>query len=300
MPELQKSFERLSRREPIVQEEEAISSEHERATESNHIGNQAMQQIAGTGGAAAVGAVLGAQGQGLGNQAIQRIASGLTDERPADTAEQIRSAGGGQAMDAGVQRKLEGSLGADLSGVRVHTDGQADSLSKSVSAAAFTSGSDIFFGAGNYNPGTESGMHMLAHEATHIVQQRSGPVAGTPSAGGVSISDPNDSFERAADASAPQVVSGAKSGGDAGGGAAVQGMFVQREGPEEEKAVQGMFIQREGEDEKDVQTYVQREGEDEKDVQTYVQREGEDEKDVQTYVQRMALQREGAEDEKMA
>jgi hypothetical protein len=118
----------------------------------------------------------------------------------------IRAAvGGGSALDGGVRRTLEAGLGAGLSGVRVHTSGEADHLSRSVQAVAFTTGADIFFRSGAYNPSTPGGLHLLAHEAAHTVQQAQGPVAGTPHPGGVSISDPSDSFERAAEAVAARV-----------------------------------------------------------------------------------------------
>ncbi|MBV9280813.1 MAG: DUF4157 domain-containing protein [Chloroflexi bacterium] len=127
----------------------------------------------------------------------------------ADLGGRIRAAqGGGDALEGGVRQRLESGLGADLSGVRVHTDGEADALSRSVSAAAFTTGRDIFFRSGAYNPSSAGGMRLLAHEATHTVQQAAGPVAGTPTAQGVSISDPGDRFERAAEASAARIAPG--------------------------------------------------------------------------------------------
>ncbi len=118
--------------------------------------------------------------------------------------------GAGSSLDASVQRRLGESLGADLSGVRVHTDGEADSLNRSIQATAFTSGQDIFFREGTYNPSSSEGMRLLAHEATHTVQQSQGPVSGTPAPGGVSISDPSDSFEKTAETAADRVVSGAQ------------------------------------------------------------------------------------------
>ncbi|ADV68837.1 DUF4157 domain-containing protein [Deinococcus maricopensis] len=89
---------------------------------------------------------------------------------------QARS-GGGEALPASVQRHLEAGLNADLSRVRVHTDGEADKLSKLVNAVAFTSGQDIYFQAGRYDPHSASGLELLAHEATHTVQQAQGRVA---------------------------------------------------------------------------------------------------------------------------
>ena len=141
-------------------------------------------------------------------RAVQRTAA--APAAPVENVgERIQArAGGGSALDAGVQGQLEQGLGADMSGVRVHTDGEADHLARSVDSVAFTTGQDIFFRSGAYNPGTTDGMHLLAHEATHTVQQAQGPVAGTPTAGGVSVSDPSDSFERAAEQSAAQVAAG--------------------------------------------------------------------------------------------
>jgi hypothetical protein len=89
-----------------------------------------------------------------------------------DIETSIESArGGGQALDGGIRGKLEGAFGADFSGVRVHTDSQSDSLNKSIQAKAFTTGSDIFFSKGAYNPGSQAGQELLSHELTHVVQQ---------------------------------------------------------------------------------------------------------------------------------
>jgi hypothetical protein len=66
---------------------------------------------------------------------------------------------------------MEGAFGADFSGVRVHTDSKSDSLNRSVQAKAFTTGSDIFFRSGTYQPASSGGQELLAHELTHVVQQ---------------------------------------------------------------------------------------------------------------------------------
>jgi hypothetical protein len=141
----------------------------------------------------------------LGNRAVQRMFQGAAAEGGVseDLGEQIRSeSGAGTPLDGTVQRALEQQLGADLSPVRVHTDARADTLARQVDATAFTSGADIFFQSGAYNPATDVGRHTLAHEAVHVVQQSSGPVAGTAVGGGIAVSDPGDEFERAADATA--------------------------------------------------------------------------------------------------
>lgn len=84
----------------------------------------------------------------------------------------IQSArGGGQPLHDGVRSSMESAFGADFSGVNVHTGPQADALNRSLNAKAFTTGSDIFFGKGQYNPGSSGGQELIAHELTHTVQQ---------------------------------------------------------------------------------------------------------------------------------
>jgi Domain of unknown function (DUF4157) len=117
----------------------------------------------------------------IGNAAVVRLLGQAQRERddstsqhrhppvPADETElrtHINSARGtGQHLDERVQWTLEHGLGADLSSVRVHTDTEADHLSRSINAAAFTTGTDIFFRAGMYRPGSSQGLRLLAHEA---------------------------------------------------------------------------------------------------------------------------------------
>lgn len=88
---------------------------------------------------------------------------------------------------------------------------------------------------------------MLAHELTHVVQQRSGPVSGTPAPGGISISDPSDSFEQQAERSASHVMSSEASPSPASSVQSIPAVQRQEEEPEEE--VQGSFVQRQEEEE---------------------------------------------------
>ncbi len=230
------------------------------------ISPSAAKGLRGRGNAPVRAAMLQRLQQTYGNRALQRL---LSAQRSAATptaieeenlAGQIDSkAGRGNPLDHGTKTRLEGGLGADLSGVRVHTDGDADRLARSVDSVAFTTGSDIFFRQGAYEPGSDRGLHLLAHEATHTVQQSQGPVAGTPTAGGVSVSDPSDQFEQAAERSARNVVAG-KSANAGGGGGGSNPAQVQRQG-EEDELVQTMrsstystFVQREGEEDELVQT----------------------------------------------
>ncbi len=85
-----------------------------------------------------------------------------------------RARGGGRPLDAGLQESMGQAMGADFSGVRVHTDAQADRLNKSIHANAFTTGQDVFFRQGAYEPRRRGGQELLAHELTHVVQQKQG------------------------------------------------------------------------------------------------------------------------------
>jgi hypothetical protein len=114
----------------------------------------------------------------------------------------------GAPLDADTRSSMEGALGADFGDVEVHTDGAASASAASVQAQAYTVGHHIVFGEGRYQPGTDDGRRTLAHELTHVVQQREGPVEGTPAAGGIRLSDPGDRHEREASATAEQVMAG--------------------------------------------------------------------------------------------
>ena len=72
--------------------------------------------------------------------------------------------------------KMVSAMGADFSGVKVHTDAKSDKLNKSIQAKAFTTGRDVFFRQGEYNPGSQGGQELIAHELTHVVQQSGGAV----------------------------------------------------------------------------------------------------------------------------
>ena len=83
-----------------------------------------------------------------------------------------RARGGGQALDTNLQAKMEQAMGADFSSVKVHTDSQSNQLNESIQAKAFTTGQDVFFRQGEYNPNSKSGQELIAHELTHVVQQK--------------------------------------------------------------------------------------------------------------------------------
>ncbi len=146
--------------------------------------------------------------QTLGNTAVQRVLAqrsgdGATevDEETAVSINQQR--GSGSSLDAGMAQKAGQTMGQDFSGVTIHTDAQADHLSRQLGAEAFTTGSDVFFREGAYDPASSDGQRLIAHELTHVVQQG----ASAPNVQGkLTVNDPNDRFEHQADSVADMVM----------------------------------------------------------------------------------------------
>jgi hypothetical protein len=116
-----------------------------------------------------------------GEREADRIAAGFSlrsltrseekrpDARPAPRIEPGSS--GGTPLDATTNRVMQRYFGYDFSQIRIHADDDAAALSQSLSARAFTYGSDVFFNKGEYDPRSEKGSRLLAHELTHVVQQ---------------------------------------------------------------------------------------------------------------------------------
>ncbi|MBR8839105.1 MAG: DUF4157 domain-containing protein [Stigonema ocellatum SAG 48.90 = DSM 106950] len=111
---------------------------------------------------------------------VQRQAEAFMAAAPDVEASINQARGGGQAMADNIRQPMEQAFGADFSGVKVHTDGQSDQLNRSIQARAFTTGQDVFFRSGEYNPGSRGGQELLAHELTHVVQQNGGAVQRSP------------------------------------------------------------------------------------------------------------------------
>lgn len=166
-------------------------------------------------------------------RAVGNAAVGAALEEERSPVHDVVGRGGGSPLAADVRSDMEARLGADFGDVRVHTDDRAGASARAVGAHAYTVGSDVVFQREHFDPSSHAGRTTLAHELTHVVQQRSGPVDGAPAAGGVRVSDPGDRFEREAAATAERVVSAPVVAPVAVSGGA--GVAVQREeAPEEE------------------------------------------------------------------
>lgn len=108
---------------------------------------------------------------------------------------------GGMPLPESLRSYFEPRFGRDFSDVRVHTGPRADEVARSINAEAFTLGRDIVFSDGSYRPNTNEGKELLAHELTHVVQQR----AAEASRKQLRIGDPDDRFETEAERIATRV-----------------------------------------------------------------------------------------------
>jgi len=131
--------------------------------------------------------------KGKGVEAEEKAASGGT-----------RDLGPGRPIDGQSRRFMESRFSRDFSAVRVHSDPAAQSSAGSLNARAYTTGSNIVFGRGEYAPQSFEGRHLLAHELTHVLQQRGRPGLQPKS----ELSTPGDPAEREADRVAETVMTG--------------------------------------------------------------------------------------------
>ena len=104
-----------------------------------------------------------------------------TSSRPSAVSENLEAQidaarNSGQPLTGSVRDSIEPQFGSDFSQVRIHTDAKADELARQLEAEAFTSGHDVFFKEGAYQPDSTGGKGLIAHELTHVVQQKAAPM----------------------------------------------------------------------------------------------------------------------------
>lgn len=122
------------------------------------------------------------------------LAGGPVSDRIAARIQSRR--GSGAALSTPIRSQMEGAFGTSLADVRLHTDGEAQSLNRKLSAKAFTTGNDIYFGTGASPRDT----NLVAHELTHVVQQR-----GMSSGGQLTVGAAGDRYEQEAEAVASTI-----------------------------------------------------------------------------------------------
>ncbi|MGZ3427136.1 MAG: eCIS core domain-containing protein, partial [Polyangia bacterium] len=205
-------------------------STQDRAIRDGGEGEHASEQ---EGGDAAVGAdVAGSQTlrmRAMQRRWIQRKASRGGAGGGAGGAAAIPDGAGAQ-LSGDEQKRMERTIGTDLSGVRVHTGGDSAEAADAMGARAFTVGSDVHFNRGEFAPGSKEGDRLLAHELTHVAQgQKSGvqrkadaahgdAEGGDHEAGGHEVSEPGDPAEHEADAMGDHAAEKLHGGGEHGGG----------------------------------------------------------------------------------
>ena len=116
----------------------------------------------------------------------------------------------GVHLPTGIKESMEARFGHDFSQVRLHADPNASAKADALSARAFTEGEHVYFAQSQFQPDTTRGQHLLAHELTHVIQQRGR--SGTSIRAGSGATAPtrvrNPGAEREANATASQVVAG--------------------------------------------------------------------------------------------
>ena len=254
--------------------------------------------------------------QRVGNQVVQRALDGknkpqATLDEQGYLNQEISSTiqkkrGGGSPLPDTLRKDVSKRLKHDFDDVRIHTDEQANEISQSINARAFTIGKDIFFKKGVFAPGSSQGRETIMHELTHVVQQS----GGSSASGRLKLGAPDTSHEKQADK-----VGKANSSVDAiHTGSA--GAAIQKQGAlEDEELMQGQpdvggILQRESmpeEDELQMQPdagVVQRESPEEDELQMQpdagvVQRESPEEDDLQMQPDASVIQREEMPEEEM-
>jgi hypothetical protein len=211
--------------------------------------------------------------QQAGNRAVQRLIAQSKGDGGFDlddtTTERIeRARGSGQPLDGAVQKQASAALGHDLSGVRVHDSPESDDLNRELGARAFTTGQDVFFRQGAYDPGSGSGRELIAHELSHVVQQTTGQVGGS-GGGRTTVRPAGDTYEQEADSVARSIT---------GAGAQVQ---LQADDEDDELQMSRVAQQQEEEEELQASRIAQRQEEEEELQMSRAAQRQEEEEELQ-------------------
>ena len=172
-----------------------------------------LRQLQRSYGNSYVGAVIQRKADGSGScsecekkeKEIQRKGEGDVNSVPDGFEAVMQRSGGGQPLDEGTRSFMESQFDWDFGEVKIHTDSAAAEAAEAVRAQAFTTGRNIYFGRGRYQPQSNEGKKLLAHELTHVVQQNGSTTI--PSRTKPVLSSSGDIFEQEANTVANQVAS---------------------------------------------------------------------------------------------
>jgi hypothetical protein len=132
--------------------------------------------------------------QANGFSQILKLGDALVSLVQADRSAARNDERAGKQLPTGLRSELETRIGADFGDVRVHDDPEAAAAARRHDAVAFAQGKDVYFADGKYDPSSPAGRHLIAHELTHVAQQR-----GASEAAAGAMSQPGSAVEREAD-----------------------------------------------------------------------------------------------------
>jgi len=162
-----------------------------------------LQRACACGGQARRPTQAQAECEGCRKKRVQRRGDGAAPMASAVSLAAFET--GGTALARPWRQRVEPLFGTGFEQVRIHDDAASHAAARALRAHAFTVGQHVHFAAGRYAPHTPDGLHLLAHELTHTVQQR-GTQATTEQASG--LDGPDAPLEREADARADDVLAG--------------------------------------------------------------------------------------------
>lgn len=107
--------------------------------------------------------------------AVMRVAEPADAERAVEPTSATKAAQAQKAMPPRTRRFMERRFGYDFANVRIHAGPAAERLCRSLTARAFTFGSEVYLASAQFRPETTDGRRLLAHELTHVIQQGGAP-----------------------------------------------------------------------------------------------------------------------------
>ncbi len=169
-------------------------------------GNPAASAILGGANLAGGGCSCGGTCEECKKKPVQRKAAPETATPHSGFHAAINRSGPGTSLPSHTRGAMEHRFGHSFEDVRIHDDGAAADAARAIQAHAFTMGRDVYFGRGRYQPHTTTGQKLLAHELTHVLQQRSGAVPPAPKS---LFASHDDIFEREAEQAEMHIERGA-------------------------------------------------------------------------------------------
>jgi hypothetical protein len=185
----------------VTSKKRAPSLGHDASHANAEAGVLSLPQLSHPANATPLADLIGQLQQTHGNTYVQRVLGEMdTSKTGADSQPSNQT----PSLDAGVRAEMESAFGESFADVHVHVGDAAERMNDELGARAVTQGRDIYFGRGEYNPATKEGKELLAHELTHVVQQRGSSTSQQANTTG----QVGDAFEQEADQMAAVVLGG--------------------------------------------------------------------------------------------